>query len=100
MLSDNTSDVTLYIMKIQVDPTKRGKPNGGEVTRLNTKNTVKSPISGIQEPMRKRVQIKRRRENEDAGVASRRFPQTRGSRPAFKQGHEKNVDASMNSASR
>ena len=36
----------------------------------------------------------------DAGVALRRFPQTRGSRPTFKQGHEKNVDAGMSSASR
>ena len=52
MVNDNTSVVKLYIMKIQVDPTKRGKPNGGEDTRLNTKNTVKSPISGIQETKR------------------------------------------------
>jgi len=39
MLSDNTSNVKLYIMQIQVDLTKREKPNGGEDTRLNLQKT-------------------------------------------------------------
>ena len=29
-----------------------------------------------------------------------KFPQTRGSRPAFKSGHEENADANVGSASR
>ena len=35
----------------------------------------------------------------DAGFALHKFPQTRGSRPTFKLGHEKNTDADVSSAS-
>ena len=39
-------------------PDGRGSQKESENTRLNTENTVKSPISGIQEPTRKRVKEK------------------------------------------
>ena len=53
MVNDNTSIVKLYIMKIQVDPMKRGKPNGDEDTRLNTKKYCEIP--DLQNPGNQRV---------------------------------------------
>ena len=35
----------------------------------------------------------------DAGIADAKVPQTRGSRPAFKSGHEENTDAGIISVS-
>ena len=39
-------------------------------------------------------------ESETRGFALHKCPQTQGSRPAFKSGHEENADADVGSASR
>jgi len=105
-------------MQIQVDPMKRESPKGKREHSPKYREYCEIPDLWNPDNQReyafkydKYCIIKRRRENESERKRmktresqmreSRRVvPQTRGSRPGFKPGHEKNADADVSSRSR